>query len=109
MIEPSEYDDVIVTVGHPWGNLHPTLSEWIATGPGRYRPFVGLIGASRQSTGEDLDLSEIPLEYHNSRKSRRLQREGLLPMPWGPPPDDLPLPKLPPDTPPHIRSMFEDD
>ncbi|MBB2943571.1 hypothetical protein FB565_003300 [Actinoplanes lutulentus] len=109
MIDPLDYDDIIVTVAHPWGDGHPTLTQWIASGPGEHRPLVGIVAAKRGSTGDPIDLGEIPLEYHNSRKSRRLQREGSLPTPWGPPPDDPPMLDIPINTPPHIRRMFEDD
>ena len=47
-------------------------------------------------------MSEIPLEYHNSRESRRLQRLGQLPMPWGPPPDNEPKGT---EIPPEIRRL----
>ena len=96
MIDPSEYDDIIVTVAHPWGNGYPTLTEWIATGPG-LRRLVGIIAAKRKSTGEPVPMSEIPLEYHNSPESRRLQRLGGMRAPWGPPPDhELPARARPP-------------
>ncbi|GLY06294.1 MULTISPECIES: hypothetical protein [Actinoplanes] len=109
MLERSEFDDVIVTVAHPWGNGHTSLAQWAATGPDAARPLVRISAAHRQSTGEAVPLDEIPLEYHNTRRSRRLQREGLLPTPWGPPPDDPPLPDLPPDTPPAIREILENE
>lgn len=103
MLDPSEYDDIVVTVAHPWGNGYPTLTEWIANGPGPRR-LVGIVAAKRKSTGEPVDMAEIPLEYHNSRESRRLQRLGRLPVPWGPPPDDEP-PDI--ELPPHIRRLVE--
>jgi hypothetical protein len=103
MIDPSEYDDIVVTVAHPWGNGYPTLTEWIATGPGRRR-LVGIIAARRKSTDEPVPMSEIPLEFHNSRESRRRQRLGELPAPWGPPPDHEP-PEM--DMPDHIRRLIE--
>ena len=103
MIDPTEYDDVLVTVAHPFGDVTPTLTEWIRIGPGR-RPFVRIVAAKRWSTGESIPLSEIPLEYHNSRESRRLQRLGQLPAPWGPPPDHEPARD---DVPPHIRAQME--
>ncbi len=99
MIDPSEYDDIIVLVAHSWGNFERTLNQWIAIGPGE-RPFVEIVKARRESTNEPVDMAEIPLEYHNSPESRRLQRLGQLPAPWGMPPDDEP-PR--PDYPPHIR------
>jgi hypothetical protein len=49
-------------------------------------------------------MSEIPLEYHNSRESRRLQRLGQLPTPWGPPPD-VSLEAREKNDPPHIRRL----
>lgn len=86
MLTPDEYSDVMVTVAHPWGDIEAPLVEWIETGPGPRR-YVGITKARRISTGDPVPLSEIPQEYHNSRESRDLQRRGLLPLPWGPPPD----------------------
>ncbi|WP_328470141.1 hypothetical protein OHA21_03745 [Actinoplanes sp. NBC_00393] len=87
VLDPSEYDDVIVTVATSHGETTATLTEWIERGPGP-RPFVHIVAAQRRGTGERIDLDEIPLEYHNSRESRRLQRLGQLPTPWGPPPPE---------------------
>ncbi len=88
-MDPCEYDDVVVTVAHPFGDVTPSLNDWIRVGPGP-RPFVRIVAAKRKSTGEPVDLSEIPLEYHNSPESRRLQRLGESRAPWGPPPDHEP-------------------
>jgi hypothetical protein len=71
-----------VTVAHPWGDIETTLEEWIRRGPG-LRPLVQIVAAKRRSTGEPISMDQIPLEYHNSRESRRLQRLGRLPTPWG--------------------------
>jgi hypothetical protein len=101
MIDPSEYDDIIVTIAHPWGDVPRPLSEWIAIGPGP-RPLVEIVSAKRKDTGEPVDMAEIPLEYHNSRETRRLQRLGQLPMPWGPPPDNEPKEM---EIPPEIRRL----
>jgi hypothetical protein len=90
MISPAEYDDVLVTVAHPQADIETTLQQWIETGPGP-RPFVTITAARRRS-GERVPLEAIPLEYHNSPESRRLQRLGLLRAPWGPPPDREPYP-----------------
>jgi hypothetical protein len=105
MLSEDEYDDVIVTIAHPWGDVLWPLSDWIATGPGP-RPLVAIIAAKRRDTGEPIDMAEIPLEYHNTRKSRRLQRLGQLPTPWGAPPDDSPPPQIDADTPPAIRKII---
>ena len=72
-----------------------------APGP---RPLVQIVAAKRKSTGEPVDMAEIPLEYHNSAESRRRQRLGELPAPWGPPPDDEP-PEM--EIPEHIRRLIE--
>ena len=88
MLTPAEYDDVIVTVAHPYADIETTLRRWIETGPGP-RPFV-TITAARRANGHRVPLEAIPLQYHNSPESRRLQRLGLLAAPWGPPPDDEP-------------------
>jgi hypothetical protein len=60
------------------------LRQWIQAGPGP-RPFV-TITAARWRNGEPVSLEAIPLEYRNTAESRRQQRLGLLPAPWGPPP-----------------------
>jgi hypothetical protein len=88
MITPAEYDDIFVTVAHPQADIETTLQQWTETGPGP-RPFVTITAAHRRS-GESVPLEAIPLEYHNSPESRRLQRLGLLRAPWGPPPDHEP-------------------
>jgi len=89
MLPPEEYPDVLVTVAHPWGNVEVPLETWIQTGPGP-RPYVGIVAARRSSTGREVPLTEIPVEYHNSPETRSLQRQGLLPCPWGPPPTSEP-------------------
>ena len=85
MLSRAEYDDVIVTIAHPCGDIDSPLPEWIRVGPGP-RPYVQLVRARRRSTGDPVPLDEIPAEYHNSPRTRGLQREGRLPCPWGPPP-----------------------
>jgi len=104
MIDPSEYDDIIVTVAHPASAIEETLNQWIATGPGP-RPFVRIVKARRKSTDEPVDMAEIPLEYHNTGESRRLQRLGQLPTPWGMPSDAEPHDM---DIPPHIRRLVDE-
>ena len=81
MLPDTEYSDIVVTVAHPWGNVEVPLEAWTRTGPGP-RPYVEIIAARRVSTGENLPMAEIPLEYHNSAKARRLQRRGIPPCPW---------------------------
>jgi hypothetical protein len=89
MLTPEEYPDIVVTIAHPWGDTQAPLETWIRAGPGS-RPYVGIIAARRMSTGAEIPLMEIPQEYHNSPEARRLQRQGLLPCPWGPPPETEP-------------------
>jgi hypothetical protein len=105
VLDPSEYDDVIVTVAHPFGDVDATLTEWIERGPGPRR-LVEIVAARRRATGERVDMSEIPLEYHNSPESRRLQRLGQLPAPWGPPPEREPWV---PEISPHLRHLARPD
>lgn len=88
MLTPADYDDVIVTVVHPWADIETTLARWIETGPGP-RPFA-TITAARRGNGDLLPLEAIPLQYRNSPESRRLQRLGLLPAPWGTAPSEEP-------------------
>jgi len=107
MVSEDEYDDICVTVAHPWGDVGFPLSEWVAHAPAR--PLVSIVAAKRYSTGDPVDLAEIPLEYHNTWKSRRLQRLGQLPTPWGPPPDDGQPPQIDADTPPAVRKIIMQD
>jgi hypothetical protein len=86
MLDPANYDDVIVTVAHPWGDIEAPLPTWIETGPGP-RSLV-TISKARRRDGSPVPLEEIPLQYRNTAESRRLQRFGLLPTPWGPPPEE---------------------
>jgi hypothetical protein len=88
MLTPADYDDIIVTVAHPWADIDTPLRTWIDTGPGP-RPLV-TITAARRRNGDPVPLETIPLEYRNSPESRRLQRLGLLRAPWGLPPDNEP-------------------
>jgi len=87
VLAPEDYADVEVTVAHPAGDVRVPLPEWIRSGPGP-RPLTAIVAAHRVSTGAEIPLAEIPAEYHNSPESRRLQRQGRLPLPWGPPPAD---------------------
>jgi hypothetical protein len=87
MLKPEDYADVQVTVNHPWGDIEVPLTEWIAKGPGP-RAYLGINAARRKSTGEPVPLDQIPEEYHNTAESRRKQRSGQLPTPWGPPPPE---------------------
>ena len=73
-----EYSDVLVALAYPWGNLEVSLDSWIQVGPGSRR-YVGIVAARRSSTGREVPLSEVSLDYHNSPESRRLQRQGLFP------------------------------
>ncbi|KJE24235.1 hypothetical protein FF36_01310 [Frankia torreyi] len=68
MLSLEEYPDVLVTVAHPWGNVEVPVDAWIQTGPGP-RPYVGIAAARRSSTGREVPLTEIPLEYHNSSEN----------------------------------------
>jgi hypothetical protein len=104
MVSEDEYDDIIVTAAHPWGDVDVVLSQWVARPPAR--PLVSIVAARRYSTGDPVDIAEIPLEYHNTRRSRRLQRLGQLPTPWGRPPDDSPPPQIDDDTPPAVRRII---
>lgn len=74
-------------VAHPWGDIEAPLPTWIEIGPG-LRPLV-TISSARRRDGSPVPLEEIPLQYRNTAESRRLQRLGLLPAPWGPPADEL--------------------
>ena len=84
MIDPGEYDDILVTIAHPAGDVEVPLPLWIHDGPGSRR-YLELLSARRSSDGAVVQLNEIPLEFHNSRKSRVMQRLRLLPRVWEPP------------------------
>ncbi|MFD0599200.1 hypothetical protein ACFQZ4_48535 [Catellatospora coxensis] len=74
--------DVIVTIGHPSGDVDVPLSEWISRGPGP-RPLVRPVRARRADTGEALPLAVIPVRYRNDAESRALIAAGSLdPPPW---------------------------
>ena len=83
MLDPADYDDVVVTIAHPWGDVEASLPTWIRVGPGP-RPLV-TISKARRRDGSPVPLGEIPLQYRNTAEGRRLQRLGRLPAPWGPP------------------------
>jgi hypothetical protein len=95
MLDPAVYDDVIVTVAHSWGDIEAPLQTWIEVGPGP-RPLV-TISKARRRDGSPVPLEEIPLQYRNTAESRRLQRLGQLPAPWGPPPKEPESATLPDD------------
>ena len=82
-----DYADVVVMVRHPYGAVEVPLREWMVQGPGQ-RPYVSIASARRISSGVPVPLKDIPAEYHNTPESRRLQRLGRLPTPWGRPPDE---------------------
>jgi hypothetical protein len=86
MLDPEDYDGVIVTVAHPWGDIEASLRTWIQLGPGP-RPLVTISNVRRRD-GSPVALEKIPLQYRNTAEGRRLQRLGLLPAPWGPPADE---------------------
>lgn len=86
MLDPDEYDDVLVTVAHPYADVETTLRTWIEIGPGPRRLVT--ITSARRRDGSPVPLEEIPLKYRNNAESRRLQRLGMLPAPWGFPPDE---------------------
>ena len=78
--------DVIVTVGHPHGNVDVPLQNWIASGPG-VRPLVAPLAARDRRDGTRLPISIVPLRYRNTRLSRLLIALRLLPDPWSQPPN----------------------
>lgn len=51
-------DDILVTVGHPFGDVEVPLAEWVRRGPGP-RPRVRIVAARRKSTGEAVPLDQI--------------------------------------------------
>lgn len=83
---PADLNDIVVVVGHPFGDVEVPLADWIATGPGP-RPFVRPLRARSRSTGQPLPPSAVPLRYRNDEQSRQAIQDGLLDNPW---PDSLP-------------------
>ena len=76
-----DVSDVIVMIGHPFGDVEVPLTQWMASGPGR-RPLVRPIAARSRLTGEKLPLTVIPLAYRNDEESRDLIAQGLIDSPW---------------------------
>jgi hypothetical protein len=72
MIKPEQFDSVLVTVAHNWGDYEVTLAKWAKDGPGPRR-FLQ-VTAARKVTGGVISLDETPPEYLNNRETRRLQR-----------------------------------
>jgi hypothetical protein len=79
--DPPDPDDILVVVGHPFGDVEVALTVWIATGPGP-RPFVRPLRARSRSTGQPLPLTVIPLRYRNDEQARQAIQDGLLENPW---------------------------
>jgi hypothetical protein len=76
-----DLEDVLVTIGHPFGDLEVPLTEWMARGPG-VRPLLQPIAARSRRMSERLPLEVVPLEYRNDKTSRRLIAEGKIKSPW---------------------------
>jgi hypothetical protein len=81
MPEEPDLDDVLVVIGHPFGDIEVPLAEWIARGPGPRR-FLRPVRARSRSTGEPLPLTVIPFQYRNDAESRKAIEEGRLANPW---------------------------
>ena len=64
VLDPSEYDDVLVRVMHPWGDVDVPLTAWIGRGPGP-RAVVRRPPAARAATGAPGARSGLPLEDHD--------------------------------------------
>jgi len=76
-----DLEDVLVTIGHPFGDVDKPLTQWMARGPGP-RHGIRPQSARSQSTGEELPLTVIPLAYRNDRQSRALIAAGRIAPPW---------------------------
>jgi hypothetical protein len=74
-------EDVLVVVGHPFGDIEVPLTEWMARGPGP-RPLVRPVAARSRVTGEPLPLTVIPPRYRNDEESRAAIERGELTDPW---------------------------
>ncbi|WP_432836905.1 hypothetical protein [Dactylosporangium sp. CA-092794] len=76
-----DVDDVLVKIGHPWGDFEKPLVKWMASGPGPRHGIHPELARSR-STGEVLPLTVIPPAYRNDRESRALIAAGKIVSPW---------------------------
>jgi hypothetical protein len=74
-------DDLLVTIDHPFGRIEVPLTAWMAIGPGP-RPLLHPIAVRSRSTGQQLPLTVIPLQYRNDEESRRLIADGTIESPW---------------------------
>lgn len=74
-------DDVLVVIGHPFGDVEMPLRQWMARGPGP-RHGIRPQSARSRSTSESLPLTVIPLAYRNNRESRALVAAGRITPPW---------------------------
>ena len=74
-------EDILVVIGHPFGDVEVSLADWVARGPGP-RPLLRPVRARSRRTGQPLPLSVIPLRYRNDAESRRAIKDGLLDDPW---------------------------
>jgi hypothetical protein len=74
-------EDVEVLIDHPFGELWPTLAQWIERGPGP-RYLLHPVAARSRLTGEALPLSVIPFRYRNNSASRRAIARGEIADPW---------------------------
>jgi hypothetical protein len=76
-----DLDDILVVIGHPFGDLEVPLIRWMADGPGPRHEMRPQSARSR-ATGEPLPLTTIPLAYRNTRESRALIAAGRIAPPW---------------------------
>ena len=74
-------DDVVVTIGHPHGDVDAPLRVWMERGP-RPRPSLRPIAAKHAKTNQPLPLSVIPREYRNDDEARDLIARGVIADPW---------------------------
>jgi hypothetical protein len=84
-------EDIEVLIQHNFGDIWPTLAQWMKRGPGP-RAFLQPVAARSRLTGEELPLSVIPFRYLNNSASRAAIRRGELTNPWPdqPVPDEYP-------------------
>lgn len=79
--DETQLDEVIVTVGHPWGDVEVSLRTWIELGPGP-RYLTRPVAAKQRDTNSPLPLAVIPLRYRNDEESRLFIQRGELENPW---------------------------
>jgi hypothetical protein len=60
----------------------PLIVLWLTGGGPGPRPLLRPIAVRSRSTGKQLPLTVIPVQYRNDEESRRLIADGTIESPW---------------------------